>query len=38
MSEEALLDFNQKHVENAENKFVKSIENNIPALKMARKA
>lgn len=38
MSEEALLDFNQTHLENAENKFVKSVENNIPQLKLARKA
>ena len=32
MSEEALMNFNQKHVENAENKFVRSVENSIPYL------
>ncbi len=38
MSEEALMDFNQKHVENAEKKFVRTIENSIPTLQTTRKA
>lgn len=38
MSEEALMDFNQKHVENAEKKFVRTIENSVPSLQTTRKA
>lgn len=38
LSEEALMDFNQKHVENADKKFTKSVENNVPALLTTRKA
>ena len=37
LSEEALMDFNQKHVENADKKFTKSVENNVPALLTTRK-
>jgi hypothetical protein len=38
MSEEALMDFNQKHVEVAEKKFVRSVENSVPTLQTTRKA
>lgn len=36
--EEALLDFNKEFVDKAEKKFVESMENNIPALTLARRA
>ena len=38
MSEEALMDFNQKHVDNADKKFIRSVENSIPYLQTTRKA
>ena len=38
ISEEALMDFNQKHVDNADKKFIRSVENSIPYLQTTRKA